>query len=188
MTFSRKSAVPGMIVVALALGGSAGCGSDDPTEGGGAPSAAAGGALSADGPRIVLGSGRETFEPVGADGPVPLIRGIQGGFHVWTSFLAYGFDADIVRMELTTRWDDLEDSLLEMMGNVAVRPVTDPSGVPALASLGWPASIFNPACADGQRLELTITVSDTRTGISASDAGRWIVEVADEDRSSDCAP
>jgi hypothetical protein len=140
-----------------------------------------------DGPRVALGSGREAFEEVAADGVVPLIKGIQGGYHVWTSFLLYGFDTDIARMELTTAWDTLDESRIEMNGNVSLRPVMDPAGVPALVSLGWPASIFNPACANGKRLELTLTVRDQKAGISASDARRWVVDVALEDRSPDCA-
>jgi hypothetical protein len=181
MTCSGATARLAVAVLGVAV--CVGCGSDDEQT----AEPAADADLAADGPRVVLGSGREAFEMVPADGVVPLIKGIQGGFHVWTSFLVYGFDTDVVRMELTTRWDMLDDSLLEMKGNVAVRPATDPSGVPALVSLGWPASIFNPACANGRRLDLTLTVRDEDAGISASDARHWVVDVAEEDRSTDCA-
>jgi hypothetical protein len=170
----RLRATPACILAALAWALAA-CGSN--AEDGG----------SADGPHVVLGTGREAFEPLGADGTVPLIKGIQGGFHVWTSFLAYGFDADVLRMELATRWDELDDSVLEMAGNVSVKPATDPAGMPALVSLGWPASIFNPACANGRRLRIDLTVLDADGGLSASDSAFWIVDVAEEDRSSDCA-
>ncbi len=152
----------------------AGCGSDD---GAGGPES---------GPRVVLGTGREAFEALDSEGSVPLIKGIQGGFHVWTSFLAYGFDTDVVRMELRTRWDMLDESTLEMAGNVAVRPTVDPQGSPALVSLGWPASIFNPACSNGRRLSIELTVRDTQAGLSAGDARHWIVDVNEEDRSTDC--
>lgn len=162
----------------------AGCGSSATGEEGGAePPADAASA----GPRVVLGTGREAFEALGSDASVPLIKGIQGGFHVWTSFLAYGFDTDVLRMELTTRWDELDDSVLEMAGNVGVKPATDVAGMPALLSLGWPASIFNPACANGRRLGIDLTVRDTAAGLSASDRRVWVVDVAEEDRSSDCA-
>lgn len=134
----------------------------------------------------MLGSGREAFEGVEPDATVPLIKGIQGGFHVWTSFFAYGFTTDVVRMELSTRWGGLDDSLLEMAGNIGVHPATDPSGMPALLSLGWPAIVFNPACSNGQLLDIEITISDRATGVSASDAIRWVIDVAEEDRSSDC--
>lgn len=139
------------------------------------------------GPQVVIGTGREAFEALGPDGRVPLIKGIQGGFHVWTSFLAYEFDTDVLRMELMTRWDGLDDSALEMAGNVSVKPTTDAAGMPALVSLGWPASIFNPACSNGRRLRIDLTVRDTAAGLSASDSRVWIVDVAEEDRASDCA-
>jgi hypothetical protein len=187
----RSRATARLAAVVFLLGTIVGCGSDgrDPgADPAGGDRAGFGVEAGAEGPRVVLGSGREAFEAVEADGVVPLIKGIQGGFHVWTSFLIYGFDTDVVRMELATRWDMLDDSLLEMKGNVSVRPATDPSGMPALVSLGWPASIFNPACSNGQRLDLAITVRDQNAGISASDARQWVVDVAEEDRSSDCAP
>lgn len=158
-----------------ALAAAAGCGSE-------APDGAADGA----GRRVVLGTGFQAFEPLESGGTVPLIKGIQNGFHVWTSFLAYGFEADRLRMELTTRWDGLDESLLEMGGSVGVREVVDPAGEPALGTLGWPASIFNPACAHGKRLHVELRVSDAG-GQSASDAREWLVEVAEQDRSSDCA-
>jgi hypothetical protein len=184
----RVRATPTPAFAAFAFGALlAGCGPNADEEApavGGTSNAV--GATSA-GPRVVLGTGREAFEALASDGTIPLIKGIQGGFHVWTSFLAYGFHSDVLRMELTTRWDELDDSVLEMAGNVAVRPATDADGMPAQASLGWPASIFNPACANGRRLGIELTVRDTEMGLAASDSRRWIVDVAAEDRSSDCA-
>jgi hypothetical protein len=177
MTCSRAAR---LAVVLLALASSGGCG----TDGGAKPAPDAG----ASGPRVMLGSGRAAFEAVDENGSVPLIKGIQGGFHVWTSFFAYGFDTDVVRMDLSTRWNTRDDSVLEMGGNVGVRAATDPSGVPALLSLGWPALVSDPACSNGQLLDIEITIRDTATGIAASDSSRWVVEVAEEDRASDCGP
>jgi hypothetical protein len=174
----RARATPACFFAALCV--LAGCG-PDAADGEGAAD------VESAGPRVVLGTGREAFEALGSDATVPLIKGIQGGFHVWTSFFAYGFDTDVLRMELTTRWDELDGSVLEMAGNVAVKPATDVAGKPALSSLGWPASIFNPACANGRRLGIDLTVRDSGAGLSASDSRFWIVDVAEEDRSSDCA-
>lgn len=175
----------------VALAALSGCGSDaaggDAAGGAAGDGAAGDGAGGAGGPRVVLGTGRELFEPLDSEESVPLIKGIQGGFHVWTSFLAYGFDTDVLRMELATRWDELDGSALEMAGNVAVRPGVDAEGTAVLLSLGWPASIFNPACANGRRLGIDLTVRDTSAGLSASDSRHWIVDVAAEDRSTDCA-
>jgi hypothetical protein len=139
------------------------------------------------GPRVSLGTGREVFEPVATDGHVPLIMGLQGGYHVWTSFLVYDLEAEVVRMELSTRWEGVEGSQEQNTGNVSLRPVVDGAGNAALASLGWPMSIFNPTCANGRRLLLDLRVIDDY-GVALSDSRQWIVDVAEEYRSSDCMP
>jgi hypothetical protein len=139
----------------------------------------------AGGVRVVLGAGREAFEALPEGSAVPLIQGIQGAYHVWTSFLAYGFDGDVVHMDLTTRWGTGDESLLEMGGSIAIRPTTDPSGDPAMVSLGWPALVFAGPCANGQTLQVDLTVADM-SGHSASDHRGWVVDVAEEIRATDC--
>lgn len=138
-----------------------------------------------EGVRVALGTGQKAFEPLNDDAPVPLVKGIQGGWHVWTSFLAYGFDTDVLRMELTTRWEGVEESVLGGPGNVAVRPAEDAAGAPALASVGWPAVVYNPTCAHGHRLLVELTVTDSE-GRRANDTRRWIMEVPEAERSTDC--
>lgn len=170
----------------LALAGWLGCGADAPT----APASDAGGAEGGtlgSGPRIMLGTGRQAFEEVATDGHVPLIMGLQGGYHVWTSFLVYDLAAEVVRMELTTRWDGVDGSEERNAGRVSLRAVVDGAGNPALASLGWPMSIFNPTCADGRRLLLDLRVTDD-FGVTLADSRQWIVDVAEEYRASDCSP
>lgn len=135
--------------------------------------------------RVVLGTGEDRFEPLAEDQRVPLIRGIQGGYHIWSSFIAYGFETDVLRMELTTSIDDNPASMLQMPGNVRVRPVVDPEGEPGWASVGWPAFIDNPTCAHERRLRFDLTVRD-EAGNSASDSVYCVVFVAEPYRSSDC--
>lgn len=137
--------------------------------------------------RVVLGTGLEQYEALAGEPAVPLIKGIQGGFHVWTSFLAYGFATDVLRMELSTSWDGVPDSLIEMPGNVSVRPVVDAAGEEALTSVGWPALIYNPTCAHGHRLRIELLVRDEVSGQSASDTRFCIADVPVADRASDCA-
>lgn len=166
--------VAGVLLLGLCLA----CGSSD------APDAS----READaGPRVVLGSGREAFEPLESGGDVPLIKGIQGGYHVWASFLAYGFDNDVLRMELSTRWGERDESVLDMSGSVGVKPASDASGVPALVMLGWPALVYEPGCSNGEAIEIDLTVRDA-SGRSAGDSRRWILNVAEEDRSASCPP
>jgi len=59
--------------------------------------------------RVVLGSGQRDFEPLEDDAHATLIHGPQGAYHVWTSFLSYGFDSDVLRMEISTGWEDAPD-------------------------------------------------------------------------------
>ena len=180
---ARARAVAGVL---LALGGWLGCGSGSPSEPGADAGAGGSGAVDA-GPHVLLGTGREAFEEVAADGHVSLIMGLQGGYHVWTSFLVYELEAEVVRMELSTRWDGVEGSQEQNAGNVSLRPMVDGAGNSALASLGWPMSIYNPTCADGQRLMLDLRVIDD-SGLALTDSRQWIVDVAEEYRSSDCSP
>jgi hypothetical protein len=140
----------------------------------------------ASGTRVVLGTGKAEYEPFVGEAHVPLISGIQGGFHVWSSFITYGFETDVLRIDLQTSTDGEPDSALEMSGNVAIKAALDPDGMPVLASLGWPASISNPKCADGRRLRFDITVLDRGTGQTASDTAYCIVDVAEEYRATEC--
>src|SRR5688572_5055182 len=115
----------------LAWGAGLGCASGDAADSGG--EAGAGGAVGT-APHVRLGTGREVFEDVAVDGHVPLIMGLQGGYHVWTSFLVYELPAEVVRMELSTRWDGVDGTQEQNAGNVSLRPVTDGTGTAALAS------------------------------------------------------
>jgi hypothetical protein len=135
--------------------------------------------------RVVLGTGRTQFEPLDDEMTIPLIKGVQGGMHVWTSFLAYGFDTDVLRMDVATGWEGVDESVVGRGGNVAVRPTSDASGAPALTSVGWPAIIYDASCAHGNRVRVDITVLDGE-GRSASDTRQWIMEVPEADRSGDC--
>lgn len=135
--------------------------------------------------RVVLGSGLRQFEPQADDAHATLIAGPQGAYHVWTSFLSYGFDTDVLRMELSTAWDDTPGTALEMPGRVSARPTLDANGLPARMTLGWPALIVDPLCQDGRALRVDLTVSDD-AGHSASDTRRWILDVAEQYRSTEC--
>jgi hypothetical protein len=155
-----------------------GCGSDSvvPDAGAGEPPAAQ---------RVVLGSGVRAFEPQADEAHATLIAGPQGAHHVWTSFLSYGFDTDVLRMELSTGWDDTPGSALEMPGRVSAKPALDEQGLPALATVGWPALVRDPLCQNGRALRVGLTVSDDE-GHTASDTRRWILDVAEEYRPIEC--
>lgn len=54
---------------------------------------------------IELGTGARSFEVLDPGQEVPIIRGIQGGYHVWGAFRGGGFDDSDVR---TRFWLDLD--------------------------------------------------------------------------------
>ena len=137
--------------------------------------------------RVLLGTGSDGFQPIAEGAAVPLISGIQGGFHVWTSFLAFGFETDVVHMDLSTRIEGDPDSLVPMPGSVALRPTTDDLGKPVLGMWGWPAAIHEPGCAHDETLVLELRVEDF-SGNVASDERRCIVFVEEQYRDTDCAP
>lgn len=159
----------------LLFGLSVGCGS-----GGGSSESAA------DAPRVVLGTGRLAFEPLDSGASVPLIAGIQGGYHVWVSFLAYGFETEILNMALATRLDDRVESFPAPV-RVSAKPGTDSAGAPAGVMLGWPAVLVDARCSNGREIEVDLDVTDSN-GRSASDVRRWVLDVAEVDRLPDCPP
>jgi hypothetical protein len=135
--------------------------------------------------RVVLGSGVSDFTPLANDQPATLIAGPQGAYHVWVSFLSYGFDSDVLRMQMFLRWDDAPGPGYEMHGDVAARPALDAQGERVRRTLGWPAVVADPLCQDGRALRVELTVSDAEH--SASDTRRWSLDVPELLRPSDCA-
>jgi hypothetical protein len=135
--------------------------------------------------RVVLGTGQREFEPLDDDAHATLIHGPQGAYHVWTSLLAYGFDSDVLRMDMSTGWEDTPDERFDMGGDVAARATVDAQGVDARLSHGWPAQVRDPLCQDGRALRVNVTVSDT-AGNAASDTRRWTLDVPLELRPDDC--
>lgn len=138
-------------------------------------------------PEVVLGTGEARFEAIVGEPRLPLVRGVQGGSHVWASFLAYGFSDPQLDMLLTTRWVDVEGTRRVMRNPLTLRQVTDDVGEPALSFSGYPAQIDNARCAHGQRLHIELVLSDG-SGREARDERFCIAEVAESDRGDNCAP
>ena len=85
---------------------------------------------------VVLGSGSRSFEPLADDAHATLIAGPQGAYHVWTSFLSYGFDRDVLLMQISTGWEDTPDARFDMHGEVVARLTVDAQGLPARMTQG----------------------------------------------------
>lgn len=137
--------------------------------------------------RVVLGTGQKDFEPLDDDAHATLIHGPQGAYHVWTSFLSYGFDSEVLRMDMSTGWEDSPDERFDMGGDVAARATVDAEGADARLTHGWPAQVRDALCQDGRALRINLTVSDP-AGNAASTTRRWTLDVPPELRPADGCP
>lgn len=155
------------------------------------PSCSGGGSASPGEPatgsaRLLLGTGEESYVPIDGEPVLQLVAGIQGGFHVWATFLGYGFEGDRLRMRATTTWGP-NGAYVFASNQAAIRvhEVVDEGGETALEGSGWPAQIELARCSQGQRVLLEMTVSDD-FGRTASDRRTFISSVQEELRGTDC--
>ncbi|MEY2932609.1 MAG: hypothetical protein RL033_3358 [Pseudomonadota bacterium] len=123
---------------------------------------------------VVLGTGEATFEHIAGEPELPLVAGSQGGFHVWASFLAYGFDSSSLDLTLTTTVDGADKDLV-MHARLTTREILDADGVPARSFAGFPAQVRDARCANGQRVSLQLHVAAPGGDSFATDQRHCIV-------------
>jgi hypothetical protein len=132
----------------------------------------------------VLGTGEAEFESMDGEPLLTLVAGVQGGFHVWASFLAYGFASSTLSMVLTTSVEEAPESRIPLRATLPLRETVDDQGELAFAFAGFPAQVDDARCAHGKRVRLDITLSD---GDGTADDTRYCIAVVDEARRSlDC--
>jgi hypothetical protein len=169
-----------MGVFAAALSALAtGCGSPDPEL------ESAGPMLVPSEQSVVLGTGEAEFEAIDGEPRLRLVAGVQGGFHVWASFLAYGFASDRVDMVLETLVEDDPSTRLVMRARLSLRGTLDADGEPMQFFAGFPAQVYGARCAQDKRVQVSVTLSDPN-GASATDARHCIAEVDAAERRADC--
>lgn len=135
--------------------------------------------------RVVLGTGEATFEHIEGEPELPLVAGAQGGFHVWASFLAYGFDTAAIDLTLTTTVAGASENLV-MRARVTTREIVDPDGLPARSYAGFPAQVLDARCAHGQRVSLQLQLTAPEGSTSASDERACIVLLEPQFQLDDC--
>jgi len=135
---------------------------------------------------VVLGTGEAEFEPIRGEPHLTLVAGVQGGFHVWASFMAYGFSAERVGMTLTTSLDGVDDSSLVMHAQLSTRDALDEAGLPMRAFAGFPAQIKNARCANAHRVRIELSLTDPDDEGSAGDMRFCIADVAPVYQLADC--
>lgn len=107
---------------------------------------------------IELGTGEAQFEPLEDLQTLPLVLGIQGGYHVWLSARISGTDAERVLMTL----DLVPLSASEpppARAPVRVFVEDDPEGTGRVL-VGWPAVVDRPECLVGETLSLRVSFDD----------------------------
>lgn len=134
---------------------------------------------------VTLGTGEAEYESLDGEPQLRLVAGVQGGQHVWASFLAYGLSARNVGMLLTTYVDDAPDSKLEMRANLTTRQVLDDEGELAHTFAGFPAQVHRAPCAHGKRVRIDIRLSDADRQV-ATDTRYCIADVEESRRSQSC--
>lgn len=110
-----------------------------------------------------LGTGTWRFEALEDGQSVPLVRGAQGGWHVWVSVrVAESYDFERGRMQLTVQPADESGEPYEIDTELFFDP---PNRAGYRNALGWPGIVADPACAVGElvRLQATLTLPDGTT-------------------------
>lgn len=136
-------------------------------------------------PHVELGTGEAEFVPIEGEPTIEMAAGFQGGFHVWTSLLASGFDEERLDMVLVTEVDDIADSDLTMRATLRGSEIVTDDGEKLWTFAGYPGQVLDARCANGKRVHLSVTLSDS-FGHEASDERHCIVTLDEAYRSSDC--
>jgi hypothetical protein len=136
--------------------------------------------------RLRLGTGEQHYVPIEGEPVLRLVAGIQGGFHLWATFLGYGYEGDRLQMRVTTTWGANDEHVFPSnLAAIRVHQVVDENGEAALEGNGWPAQIELARCSQGQRVRIDMTVEDD-SGHTAQDSRHFVSDVQEELRGTDC--
>ncbi len=107
---------------------------------------------------LEVGTGEWQYEPFEDGDELPLIRGAQGGFHVWVSVRSADMATGNAQLSIETQLAD--DSSEPQESNVTL--TLHPSEATDVQSefIGWPAVIARPGCFAGKMLRMQVSVVD----------------------------
>ena len=120
-------------------------------------------------PLIELGSTAGAFNPIGEGAGIAIVRGIQGGYHVWGAVRATNVDPREVRLRYTLRLDDgtpavaVRDDYGDLEG-------TDDGLTPGFR-VGTVVFVADPAVVRARACRLSVDLVDME-GRTGSDAHR----------------
>lgn len=101
-----------------------------------------------------LGTGTWRFEPVADGDTLELVRGAQGGWHLWISARVRNPEPG-APMNLRVTFANMERPPLH---NISLTPTFDPPNSSGYSNfLGWTAQLSDPACAVGELVRIYAT-------------------------------
>ncbi|MCA9600875.1 MAG: hypothetical protein KC417_02555 [Myxococcales bacterium] len=163
----RKHAAIGLglsAVLAVGCGGSTGEHPGGPVEAG-----------------LELGTGSWRFEAIDDGAELPLIRGAQGGWHVWLSFASTGMATATGLLVIETQVADESRSAKRTQVDVSF----DPAGSDGRRKyVGWPEIFPDPGCFVGQLVRVDASFVDEE-GTRVSDE-RYFTVLGGDDPPDGC--
>lgn len=106
--------------------------------------------------RLELGTGTWRFEPVADGDELPLVKGAQGGWHVWIAVRAHGLESGVGSLEIELQPADESEPPQRTRLGVQLDP---PDAEGGRSYLGWPAILGDPSCAVGRLLRVRATLT-----------------------------
>lgn len=115
-----------------------------------------------DEPVLELGTGTARFAPVSDGDELPMIRGAQGGWHVWASVRVTGMDVDVGSLRFTHQPADESEPPVELAVGAHFDPEDAAGG---RSALGYAMIFSDPTCSVGRlhRIRVTLTTPSGET-------------------------
>ncbi|MEM9191658.1 MAG: hypothetical protein AAGF12_20970 [Myxococcota bacterium] len=137
---------------------------------------------------LELGTGSWRFEPLDDGDTVELVRGAQGGWHVYVSVrmsvpeASPTFDLDDAMLVIESQRADDTEAPRELRTRAIFDP-QDPEGRRSL--VGWAYILAEPGCLVGEMLRLRVSVE---SGADVLSAERYVVVGGGDDPPATCEP
>jgi hypothetical protein len=136
--------------------------------------------------KVELGTGEAEFEAIDGEPTLDMAAGSQGGFHVWMSLVAHGYDEERLEATIVTTVigdDDEEEEPLTMRPRLPGELIQRDDAQSEWRFAGYPAQVRDARCAHGKRVRLEVKIWDSNDR-EASDERHCVVALHEDYRSN----